>query len=107
MRALVHTLLHPIVIEKKLPGSDEIVEEELKPAGTPITLRRPKAKDICAFDRHGDAEIAATIELIVACSGLSIIEAENLDADDFGALGNLLATSARGGPQTGNSASAV
>ena len=90
MRALSHTLRHPIIIEKKLPGSDEIVEEELKPAGFTVTMRRPKAKDMRAFDRHGDAGIAAIIELIVSCSGLSTIEAENLDADDFGELGNLL-----------------
>lgn len=104
MRPLAHTLLHPIVIEKKAAGSDEVIEEELKPAGFTVTMRRPKAKDMRAFDRHADAEIAAVIDLIVACSGLSIIEAENLDADDFGALGNLLAPKSPGGQQTGTSA---
>lgn len=104
MRPLAHTLLHPIVIEKKAAGSDEVTEEELKPAGFTVTMRRPKAKDMRAFDRHADAEIAAVIDLIVACSGLSIIEAENLDADDFGALGNLLAPKSPGGQQTGTSA---
>ncbi len=104
MAQITHTLLHPIAIDKKLPGSDEIETEELKPAGFVVTMRRPKAKDIRAFDKHGDAEIAATIELIVACSNLGTIEAENLDADDFGELGNLLAASARGGPKTGGSA---
>lgn len=104
MRALSHTLRHPIVIEKKLPGSDEIVEEELKPAGFAVTMRRPKAKDIRAFDRHGDAEIAAVIELIISCSDLNSIEAENLDADDFGAMGNLLAPKSASGQQTGGSA---
>lgn len=104
MRPLAHTLLHPIVIEKKVPGSEEIVQEELRPAGFTVAMRRPKAKDMRAFDRHADAEIAAVIDLIVACSGLSIIEAENLDADDFGALGNLLAPKSPGGQQTGTSA---
>lgn len=104
MRPLAHTLLHPIVIEKKAAITEEVIEEELRPAGFTITMRRPKAKDMRAFDRHADAEIAAVIDLIVACSGLSIIEAENLDADDFGALGNLLAPKSPGGQQTGMSA---
>ncbi len=104
MRALVHTLLHPILVEKKAAGSDEVVIEELKPAGFVVTLRRPKAKDLKAFDRHGDAGIAAIIELIVACSGLSIVEADNLDADDFAQLGNLLEPPSPGGLKTGGSA---
>lgn len=104
MAPLVHTLLHPIVIEKKLPDSQEIVEEELKPAGFTVTMRRPKAKDLKAFDRHQDAEIAAIIDMITSCSNLSSIEAENLDGSDFAALGNLLDPHGRNGPATGKSA---
>lgn len=104
MRSLVHTLLHPIVIEKKLPDSDEIIEEELKPAGFTVVMRRPKAKDMKAFDRHGKAGIAAVIEMITSCSRLSQIEVENLDGDDFGALGNLLDPPKRSGQTTGSSA---
>lgn len=104
MRPLAHTLVHPIVIEKKAPGSDEITEEELKPAGFTVTMRRPKAKDMRAFDKHGDATMAAAIDMIVACSDLSTIEAENLDAEDFEALGNLLEPRGRNGPATGGSA---
>lgn len=104
MRPLVHTLLHPIVIEKKAAGSDEVIEEELKPAGFTVTMRRPKAKDLKAFDRHDDAEIAAVLDMIVSCSNLSIIEADNLDATDFAALGNLLDPHGRNGPTTGQPA---
>jgi len=104
MRSLVHTLLHPIVIEKKLPDSDEIIEEELKPAGFTVIMRRPKAKDMKAFDRHGDAGMAAMIEMIMACSRLSQIEVENLDVDDFKALGNLLDPPKQSGRTTGSSA---
>lgn len=104
MRPLAHTLLHPIVIEKKVPGSDEIVQEELKPAGFTVTMRRPKAKDLKAFDRHGEAQITASIEMIASCSNLSMIEAENLDAEDYGALGNLLDPLGRNGPATGDPA---
>lgn len=104
MAQLTHTLLHPILLEKKTAGSDEIVIEELKPAGFTVTLRRPKAKDLKAFDKHGEAEIAAIIEMITSCSNLSMIEADNLDGDDFGALGNLLAVKSPAGPTTGSSA---
>ena len=104
MSQLVHTLLYPIIAETKPAGSTEVVAEELKPAGFTVVLRRPKAKDIRAFDKHGDAEIAGVIELIISCSNLSQIEVENLDADDFGQLGNLLAPRSPGGLLTGGSA---
>ena len=104
MRPLAHTLVHPIVIEKKVPGSEEIAEEELKPAGFTVTMRRPKAKDMRAFDKHGDATMAAVIDMIVSCSGLSIIEAENLDAEDFEALGNLHEPRGKSSRRTGETA---
>lgn len=104
MRPITHTLVHPITIEKKPAGSDEIETEELKPAGFVVTMRRPKAKDLKAFDRHDDAEIAAILDMIGACSNLSMIEAENLDAADFAALGNLLDPHGRNGPATGQPA---
>lgn len=104
MRPLVHTLVHPILIEKKLPGGEAIETEELKPAGFVVTMRRPKAKDLKAFDRHEDADIAAILDMIGACSNLSGIEAENLDAADFSALGNLLDPHGRNGPATGQPA---
>jgi hypothetical protein len=104
MAAMTHTLLHPITLLKKVPGSEEVTEEELRPAGSVITLRRPKARDIKAFDRHGSSEIAAILDMIVSCSDLTTIEAENLDADDFGELGNLLAQKSPVGRPTGSSA---
>ncbi|MFO6448970.1 phage tail assembly protein [Erythrobacter sp. NE805] len=104
MSRLTHTLLHPIVSETKPAGSSEPVVEELKPAGFEVVMRRPKAKDIRAFDKHGASEIAAVIELIITCSNLTTIEVENLDADDFGALGNLLAPKSDVGQTTGGSA---
>ncbi|WP_086733825.1 phage tail assembly protein [Erythrobacter colymbi] len=104
MAPLSYTLLFPITIEKKHPVTHAIEVEELKPAGFEVVMRRPKAKDIRAFDKHADAEIAAVIELIISCSNLVTIEVENLDADDFGALGNLLAPKSPGGQQTGGSA---
>jgi hypothetical protein len=104
MSAMIHTLLHPIEVTKKNPQTGETSVEELRPAGATITLRRPKAKDIRAFDRHGSAEIAAILELIVSCSDLTTIEAENLDADDFGEMGNLLAAKSPAGRPTGSSA---
>ncbi|QDH35854.1 phage tail assembly protein [Porphyrobacter sp. YT40] len=104
MRPLAHTLVHPIIAETRPAGSTEVIEEELKPAGHTVVMRRPKAKDMRAFDKHGDAGIAAIIDLIVACSHLSLIEVENLDAEDFEALGNLLEPKRTAGLQTGSSA---
>jgi Phage tail assembly chaperone proteins, E, or 41 or 14 len=104
MAPLTHTLNHPILFEKKNPETGEIDAEELKPAGFLVTLRRPKAQDLKAFDRHGEAEIAAIIDMIARCSNLSGIEADNLDGEDFGALGNLLAVRSPGGLTTGSSA---
>lgn len=103
-RGAVHKLLYPIVIEKKPAGSEEVVEEELKPAGFAVVLRRAKAKDLRAFDRHEDAEFAAIIEIIASCSNLDMLEAENLDAADFGELGNALGLKSDDGPKTGEPA---
>jgi hypothetical protein len=104
MASMMHTLRHPIEVQKKNPQTEEIEIEELKPAGFAVTLRRPKAKDMKAFDKHGDAEIAAIIDMITACSNLSGIEAEHLDVEDFGALGNLLVPKTGFGQTTGSSA---
>lgn len=102
-KGATHTLIHPIILEKK-DENGEVVEEELKPAGHTVVLRRPKAKDLKAFDRHEDAEIAAMIEMIASCSNLGSLEAENLDAVDFTELGNALDPLGRSGPKTGEPA---
>ena len=104
MAAMTHTLLEPILLHKRNQQTGDVDVEELKPAGFAVTMRRPKSGDMKAFDRHGDAGIAAMIEMIASCSNLTTIEAENLDAVDFDALGNLLDRRGQSSPPTGSSA---
>ncbi|MEL7784056.1 phage tail assembly protein [Citromicrobium bathyomarinum] len=101
MRTNTHHLKHPIIADKK--DGDDVIEEELKPAGHPVILKRPKAKDMRAFDKHGDEHIAGMIELVKRCSNLSDIEVENLDSEDFEAVGNVLSPSPLSGRSTGGS----
>lgn len=107
MRILgTHTLLHPIELETLRAGEAEPVVEVLKPAGFCVTLRRPKAKDMLVFDRHGDSLVAATSDMIERISNLDSIMVANLDAEDFEELGNLLGKNKRSGPATGPTPSA-
>ncbi len=99
-----YDLKHPIVLETKTAGSDEVREEELKPEGFCVTMRRPKGKDLLVFDRHGEAAIAATTEMLERLTNLDAIEVANLDGEDFGELGNLLGKFAPNGPSTGATA---
>lgn len=97
-------LKHAIVRETRAAGETETREEELKPAGFCVVLRRPKAKDLRAFDHHGGAGIAAMIEMLGRISNLTADEVEELDQDDFEALGNLLGAGEPSGPKTGETA---
>jgi len=101
-----HILLHPIVLETLAAGATEPTEQELKQAGFCVALRRPKAKDLLIFDRHGDNMVAASTEMIERLSNLDEIEVANLDGQDFGELGNLLGRFAPAGQPTGTTSSA-
>ena len=98
-----YKLTQPIVLETRA-ADGEAREEELKPAGFCVVLRRPRAKDIKVFDDHGDRSIAAVMALLVRISNLDGIEVENLDRDDLEALGNLASGPGRGGQPTGTTA---
>lgn len=107
MRMLgTHTLIHPIELETLAAGASEPTVQELKPAGFCVTLRRPKAKDMLVVDRHGEAMMAATTEMIERLSNLDALMVANLDGEDFTELGNLLARFAPAGPATGPTSSA-
>lgn len=101
-----YALKHAIVRETRASGETETREEELKPAGFLVILRRPKAKDLRAFDRHGEALMAATEEMLTRISQLSTEEVAELDAEDFGELGNLLGGPPASGLPTGATSSA-
>ncbi len=109
MRMLgTYALKHPIVLETRDPSkADEVKEEELKPAGFMVTLRRPKGKDLTVFDRHGDAMVAATLDMIERLSQLDATEVANLDGEDVAELGNLLERFAPNGQPTGATSSAT
>ena len=99
-------LKHPIVRETRAAGSETATEEVLQEAGFCVVLRRPKAKDMRVADKHGDALMAMTEEMLTRISNLSADEVAELDADDFGELGNLLGGPSRSGPKTGATSSA-
>ena len=96
-----HKLLYPIMLETRDPDSAETKQEELKPAGFCVVLRRPKAKDLKVFDSFGERHMAATMSLIERISNLDEIEVENLDGEDFEKLGNLVAPDSAHGQTTG------
>ena len=101
-RLTAYTLQHDIVLETRVDGEEK--EEVLKTAGTAVFWKRPRAKDLRAFDPHGDSAMTAMIDLLKAVVKLDDIEVENLDAADFEALGERVAPGSESSRQTGNSA---
>ena len=94
-----HTLIHPIVIETR--DGDQVREEERRAAGFCVVMRRPKAKDLKVIDQYDGRDVEGTIALIARLSTLDDLEVDNLDAEDFEALGNLLDKAKPSGPPTG------
>jgi hypothetical protein len=103
-RSQTYDLQYPIVRETRPAGSEEFVEEELKPAGHTVVIRRPKAKDMRAFDKFGDDTIAAMIDLLGRVTNLDAQEVEHLDAEDFEHLGNAAVPTGQNGRMTGSPA---
>lgn len=102
-----HTLRHAIEIVTRDASSGAENFETLKPAGFSVAMRRPKAKDLKLVDSFDGKEIAGSIAMIAALTTLDPLEVENLDAEDFAALGNLLAEAMPSGPPTGATVSAI
>jgi hypothetical protein len=95
-----HPLKHPIIRETRDADGNEH-EEELRPVGFVVQVRRPRAKDMRTIDGFEGREIAGSIALIARLSNLSEEEADLLDAEDLGELGNVLGEHAPNGPTTG------
>ncbi|WP_374410641.1 phage tail assembly protein [Novosphingobium colocasiae] len=91
-----HSLKYPLVRETRDAEGNER-EEELKPAGFSVILRRPRGKDMRIMDRFEGQEIGGSIALIARISNLTEEETELLDAEDLGELGNVLGGSAAAG----------
>lgn len=98
-----YTLKYPIIRETRGAEGDER-EEELKPAGFAVTLKRPRSKDLRVMDAHDENVIAGSIALLARISDLTDEEVELLDGEDFGELGKLLGASAPAGQPIGPSA---
>jgi hypothetical protein len=94
-----YALRHPIVRETRDAEGNEH-EEELRPAGFIVVIKRPRAKDMRALDKFGDG-VGGSIAIIARLTNLSDEEADLLDAEDFGELGNVLDEHAPNGPTTG------
>ena len=96
-----HQLRHPIVRETMPAGAAEPVEEVLRAEGFTVLLRRPKAKDMMVFDKLREEPMKAMSVLIARISNLEEDEVAELDAEDFGELGNLVDKALPSGAKTG------
>ena len=60
-----------------------------------VTLRRPKVKDIAAFERArtapGATDLDGSLAMIAILSGLSAVDVGEIDAEDFMAMSEHLA----------------
>lgn len=96
-----YTLKQDIVLETRDPTTGEVREEVLKSAGTTVFIRPVMTRDLRVFDKHGDAMIAAMIELMKRVVKLEPEEIENMDAEDFEGLGEFVGSPARSSHLTG------
>lgn len=72
---------------------------------TELTLRTEiKAKDLRAIDGH-DGDVAKAIAMIARLSGRSIAEIDELGAEDFGELAELIDSFTMPGRKTGDGSS--
>lgn len=99
-----YTLKHAIMLETKSAETGEVREQELKPAGFCVVVRRPKAKDLKVMDDFQAREIAGAMAMLERISTLDTIEIENLDAEDMAELGNLVGKAVEPSRPTGETA---
>ena len=77
-----YTLKHPITRTKKVDS--EMIEEVI----TEVPVRKLRPKDLRCTDAH-QGEVAKSIAVIAHMTGLTISEVDNMDLEDFNALGPL------------------
>lgn len=80
--SVVYELKHPIEVKAK--DGDEVVEKI-----TSLTLKRPKGKHLKAMDK-AQGENAKVLALIAACSGQPPSVTDELDAEDFAGLAEIV-----------------
>lgn len=98
---LTYRLKHEIVLTTRSADDGSEKDEVLKPAGTCVVLRRPKAKDLRVVDDCEGKPVAMALALIKKVSNLEEMEVENLDAEDMAGLGELVADFMPDGRKTG------
>ncbi len=98
-----YALKYAIVRETRT-ADGETHEETLKPAGFQVVVKRPQARHMKLMDSYQDREIHGSIALLAQISNLDTDELDLIDADDFGALGNLLGGANENGQRTGGAA---
>lgn len=79
-------------------------EDILKPAGFEVVVNRPLARDMKVMDKYEDRPITGSMVMLAGISNLDAEEIDLLDAEDMGALGNLLSVENTTGLKTGLSA---
>lgn len=100
---LTHTLIHPI-IRTTVDQTGQEHEEILLEAESVIVVRRPKAKHLRLVDDFDGRPVALAIAMIGKLTNLESEQIENLDPEDFEALGNLLDAATGSGRKTGQTA---
>ncbi len=98
---LTYRLKHDIILTTIDRDNGSEKDEVLKPAGTCVVLRRPKAKDLKVVDQYEGKPVAMSIALIVKVSNLDETEVENLDGEDMAGLGKFVADFMPSGLKTG------
>lgn len=98
---LTHRLRHPIYLTTKPADGEHEVEEEIKPAGFCVVVKRPRAKDMALMDGYYETPMKGALVMLTRLSNLDETEVENLDAEDFDFLAEVSAPNTDAGTDTG------
>lgn len=76
-----YQLLHPIEVRSKEGDVVQRIEQ--------LELKKPKGRHLKAMDR-ADGEVAKMLALIASCAGVPPSAMDDLDGEDFAALGEVI-----------------
>lgn len=98
-----YKLQFPVIRETRDHEGNEH-EEELRPAGFCVVLKRPRGKEMLLMDKFQDQPVAGSFAMLAKISNLSSEELELADMVDLEELGNLADKVKPNGPATGGTA---
>jgi hypothetical protein len=100
MRDKTYKLRDPITTRFRSPDGEreEILEE--------VTVRQPKARDLRAVDKH-QGQVAQSLAMIAALTGLTNARVDELSVFDVGQLGEIVEGFMGPGLPTGATSSAI